>query len=109
LHHSQSRECSPQREKIDRCIREFCTVDDQEAAERLVRTQLELVAESHALLIAVPFDQADYSAAYDALRWVSHATNVRYPGVFGASTWLPQFMTRDFGLAFYALAHLYER
>ncbi len=68
---------SPQREKIDRCIREFCTIDEQEAAERLVRTQLELVADSHALLGALPFDQADYSATYDTLRWVSHATNVR--------------------------------
>jgi hypothetical protein len=68
---------SPQREKIDRCIREFCTVDEQEAAERLVRTQLELVADSHALLSAVPFDGADYSAAYDALQWISHATNVQ--------------------------------
>ena len=68
---------SPQREKIDRCIREFCTLDEQEAAERLVRTQLELVADSHALLNAVPFDEADYSAAYDALRWIAHATNVR--------------------------------
>ena len=68
---------SPQREKIDRCIREFCTVDEQEAAERLVRTQLELAADSHALLSAVPFDEADYSAAYEALRWIAHATNVR--------------------------------
>ena len=68
---------SAQREKIDRCIREFCTVDEQEAAERLVRTQLELVADSHALLSAVPFDEADYSATYDALRWISHATEVR--------------------------------
>ncbi len=31
------------------------------------------------------------------------------PGVFGVSTWLPDFMARDFGLAFYALAHLYVR
>jgi hypothetical protein len=31
------------------------------------------------------------------------------PGVFKASSWLPGFMARDFGLAFYALAHLYER
>jgi hypothetical protein len=31
------------------------------------------------------------------------------PGVFRASSWLPGFMARDFGLAFYALAHLYER
>jgi hypothetical protein len=68
---------SPQREKIDRCIREFCTVDEREASERLVRTQLELVADSRALLSAVPFDQADYSAAYDALRWISHSTDVR--------------------------------
>jgi hypothetical protein len=68
---------SPQREKIDRCIREFCTVDEQEAGERLVRTQLELAADSHALLGAVPFDEADYSAAYAALRWIAHATNVR--------------------------------
>ncbi len=68
---------SPQREKIDRCIREFCTLDELEAAERLVRTQLELVADSHSLLSAVPFDEADYSAAYDALRWIAHATNVR--------------------------------
>ena len=68
---------SPQREKIDRCIRDFCTIDEQEAAERLVRTQLELAADSHALLSAVPFDEADYSAAYDALRWIAHATNVR--------------------------------
>jgi hypothetical protein len=68
---------SPQREKIDRCIREFCTVDEQAGAEQLVRTQLELVADSHALLGAVPFDEADYSAAYDALRWISHATDVR--------------------------------
>ena len=68
---------SPHREKIDRCIREFCTIDEQEAAERLVRTQLELAADSHALLDAVSFDKADYSAAYAALRWISHATNVR--------------------------------
>jgi hypothetical protein len=31
------------------------------------------------------------------------------PIIFGPSTWLPGFMARDFGLAFYALAHLYER
>jgi hypothetical protein len=68
---------SPEREKIDRCIREFCTVDEQEAAERLVLTQLELVTDSRALLGALPFDEADYSAAYDALRWIAHATNVR--------------------------------
>jgi hypothetical protein len=68
---------SPQREKIDRCIREFCAVDGQEAAERLVRTQLKLAADSHALLGAVPFDEADYSAAYAALRWIVHATNAR--------------------------------
>jgi hypothetical protein len=68
---------SPPREKIDRCIREFCAVDEQEAAERFVRTQLELVADSDTLLSAVPFDEADYSAAYDTLRWIAHATNVR--------------------------------
>ena len=33
----------------------------------------------------------------------------RNPGVFKASSWLPEFLARDFGLAFYALAHLYER
>ncbi len=68
---------SPEREKIDRCIREFCTLDEQEAAERLVRAQLELAANSSALLDAVPFDKAAYSTAYDALRRISHATNVR--------------------------------
>jgi hypothetical protein len=31
------------------------------------------------------------------------------PGVLKASTWLPDFMARDFGLAFFALAHLYVR
>ena len=31
------------------------------------------------------------------------------PGVFRASTWLPDFMARDFGLAFFALAHSYVR
>jgi hypothetical protein len=68
---------SPQRERIDRCIREFCTVNEQEAAERLVRTQLELAADSRELLGAVPFDEADHSAAYVALRWIAHATNAR--------------------------------
>ncbi len=68
---------SPLREKIDRCIRDFCTMDEQEGAQRLVQTQLELAADSRALLSAVPFDEADYSGAYDALRWIAHATNTR--------------------------------
>ncbi len=68
---------SPPREKIHRSIREFCKFDEQEGAERLVRTQLELVTDSDALLSAFPFDEADHSPAYNALWWISHATDVR--------------------------------
>jgi hypothetical protein len=65
------------REKIDRAIRDFCTLDDQEAAERVVLAQLDLAANADAVLRAIPFDWSDWSTAYHTLRWISHETNNR--------------------------------
>jgi hypothetical protein len=90
---------SPERNSINRCIREFCTLDEPTAADRLVQNQLALAANPQGLLNALPFDQADHSAAYGALRWIMYETNSRlgidWPEPNGEKLWdrTVQFMS----------------
>ncbi len=72
------RDGSPERESIDGCIRAYCELEEEQAAEHVLRTQLALAAERRSLLDALPFDEVkDHSAAYEALRWITHASHVR--------------------------------